>query len=180
MVAEVVSRLPLECGLHYTIEPATVDELALIIDSWCAGQAGQPHYALVPPEIFKVEMRARVTRLLGTSRCAVARPTPLGWDVLGVAPVNRDTRSILGWVCYAYDKATQAPIIHFLYVKARYREQGVATGLATKAAGVSRDNLWWSTHTTPRIGKLLRRCGGTWNPFLLEYVDQAHSLRRVK
>ena len=138
----------------YIVEFATVDELPFILDAWCAGQADQPHQ-LVPAEIFKVEMRARVMRLVGANKVAVARVAD---------------GSVLGFVCYGWDSASKLPVIHYVYVKGAHRRSGIAKTLAMKAAGLTPGGVWWHTHTTPRSGKIARAHEGIYNSFLLEYL----------
>lgn len=142
----------------YIIEFATVEEIAFILDSWCAGQASQPHQ-LVDADLFKVEMRARVMRLIAVHKCAVARATE---------PDATGRREVLGWVCYGWDTNVGQPIIHYTYVKGAHRRQGLAKTLLESAAGVKPEKFWWHTHTTPRAGKIARKHGGFYNHFLLE------------
>ena len=142
----------------YVIEFATVEEVALILDSWCAGQASQPHQ-LVDADLFKVEIRARVMRLLATNKCAVARATE---------PDAAGRREVLAWICYGWDVAVGQPIVHYVYVKGAHRRSGIAAALLQSAAGVKPASLWWFTHISPRAGKIARRFGGLYNPFLLE------------
>ena len=147
----------------YEIEFATVEEIALILDSWCAGQASQPHQ-LVDAELFKVEMRARVMRLIAAQKCAVARATE---------PDASGRREVLAWICYGWDKNVQSPIAHYLYVKGAHRRQGIARALLLNAAGVTGEASWFFTHTTPRAGKLASKRGGFFNPFLLDFAPGA-------
>lgn len=155
---------------HWSVEFARIEDVAFILDSWCADEnlyVGRPDD--MDPEVFKVEQRGRVRRLLSTCKCAVVRPTPAYWKERGEKP---DANHLFGWVCYTFDRATLKPLIHFVYVKACHRRQGLANALL-HAAGLRRDGGAWATHSRMRFRKAMKAKGIIYNKFLLDYDPTA-------
>lgn len=141
------------------IEPAKIADIAFVIDSWCNDEnisVGRP--SEIDEQTFKVGQRARVLRLLSSSSCAVAR------DLKPAEP----GKDLLGWCLYSFDRATLRPIVHFTYVKAKARRQGIA-GALLQAAGVRPEKGAWCTHNRAYLRKAVRRSGLVYNPYLLDY-----------
>lgn len=149
------------------IELAQPWDFNFIIDSWCndelvnvSRQSGEDE------EVFKVGQRTRIFRLLQNHQCAVVRPEGAS-----------DSRKLAGWICYSLDRATLRPIVHFVYVKAEFRNKGVADLLLT-AAGVKPEHGAWSTHNRLRLKKATRARGIVFNRFLLDYDPAAKTPRQ--
>lgn len=156
----------------YTLEDVVIvpmrdTDAHLIYDSWCSNQAKVYHTQKVPQEIFKVEMRGRIKRLLEHCHVLVARPSRALCKRTGQPFDHTD---VLSWICYAWDGRTRAPVIHFMATKREEQRRGLG-GMLLAAAGMKDGQLWWATHMS-RFGEaVINRYRGIYNPFLLEYVN---------
>lgn len=160
----------LQWKADYTLHMAALDDLHLILDSWCSSQADMPHYGPVSREIFKVEMRARVARILQYAKCAVIRPTQAFNERFKRVGMHSE---VLSWACYDHDKRTELPVVHYVYTKAPMRRRGLARFLLEKAVCIKPGQTWWASHSTPIGRKLIDTLEGTYNPFLNEYMYHA-------
>jgi hypothetical protein len=148
------------------VEPARIEDVGFIIDSWCADEnvyVGRPDD--MDPEIFKVEQRARVRRLLSSCPAVVARPTPAYWQARGE---KADPNRLFGWIVYTFDRATLKPLIHFTYVKGEHRRQGVCAALL-HAAGYRAGEMAWASHCRLKVARRMKSKGIIYNRFLLDY-----------
>lgn len=151
----------------YIIMPALLDDTSFILDSWCASYSRSPAVLPIDPQIFKIEQRAVVARLLTICKTAVARPR---------SHVHVDGRpakatDILGWINYEFDIIQHTPIIHYCYVKQAARGQRVAETLALEAAGVTRQTTAYCTHFTPVVKALQDKTNLFFNPYVLMFTQ---------
>lgn len=175
MTLRPVSPVPPQFLLerHWQILPAQMTDLPFIINSWCADEhtyVGRPSQEDV--EVAKVGMRARVTRLLGSCKCAVVRPSRFFFDLHQI-PV--DKKMLFGFVCYGRELKSLRPIIHFVYVKPAepatgtgLRKHGLADAML-KYAGVKPDEGAWCTHERVRVRSAMKSRGLIYNKYLLEW-----------
>lgn len=155
---------------NWIIAQAKVTDVAFIIDSWCADEnvhTSRP--AGEDEDIFKVGQRGRVLRLISSCQCLVVRPTE-AWFTEHGKPY--DPKLVHGWVCIGRDRQTLRPIIHFIYVKAEFRRNGLASALLAMA-GVKPELGAWATANRPWLRKAREQRGIMYNRFLLDFDPNA-------
>lgn len=162
---------------NFNLRLAGLDDINFIIDSWCANQSDAAHFREIDEAIVKVELRARIRRLM----------TSLARFVVCVPSINHcqehqlrmSDRELWGYTAFSWDSKTMAPVVHFVYVKQEVRRRHLAHGMLHLAAGVKPGEHFWSTHTSALGRRVLSKYGGTWNPFMLEFLDTLSDGRRL-
>lgn len=150
----------------WRLEPGLVSDVPSIIHDWCSDEYVKvSRLTNEDSEIFKVGMRARISRILSPSLAITARLLPSFFEA---HPLAEPGKNIAGWCVYALEKETMLPVIHFTYVKAKCRRQGIAHALL-HAAGVTPDTGAWCTHDRNSLGKIMRQNNIMYNKYLLEY-----------
>lgn len=105
----------------------------------------------LPFEVFKHGMNMRIERLMRTSFVLVAAPKAAVGEILGYALVDREHGAT-----------------HWMYVKALFRRQGIATQLARVVSQRAKHRNTY-THQPSKEGlKFLRALGMEFNPALGE------------
>ena len=150
----------------YSIQLAQVAHVPLIIDSWASDQMVNGVYGLVDRDIFRVEVRARILRLISSCRCAAIVPTAA---YTAKQPVPPPASELFGWACYGWDKASEKPVLHYVYIRQDYRNNGLARRLLKEAVAVSPERPGWASFIIPWHRKTARRYGLVYNPFLHDY-----------
>jgi hypothetical protein len=136
------------------LEPARVTDVNCIINDWAASYANSPASRFISPEIFKVEQRARIMRLISGAQCHVVRP-------------KGNLRNLLGWISFDLDERSNLPIVHYIYVKLRSRRRRVGSMLM-HSIGWEPGRTCWTTHWCASHRYHEDRCGWMYNPYLLE------------
>jgi GNAT superfamily N-acetyltransferase len=145
------------------IRSGAIDDVNCIINDWAASYKESPEVQEMDPEVYKVEQRARIFRLLGASKVSVA-----------CDPDNHS--KILGWVVHGWDKGAQAPIVHYMYVKREFRLARVGTRLMRHIGWVP-GQVVWATHWQPCIRKLRHKWNWLYNRYLLEAPNDVSKTR---
>lgn len=147
--------------LQVTLRGLTIDDAALVIDSWCTSYARSPVTGPISPELFKIEQRARINRLLPKSKQIVAAFT-------------EDPRMVYGWVCYRpLREDTDHPLIHYMAVKPEYQGRGIGKSLldlVRQACGKTSLDPVFFTHWTVPCRRLERKWNIVYDPYLLEIL----------
>jgi hypothetical protein len=156
---------------HFTtsswkVSPATPADIGFILDSWANDACiHDSRIAKEDPDIFKVGQRERIIGLVQRNNVITARPTDAFWQTQGLVP---NPHELFGYICYGSDRKTLRPVIHFIYVKAAYRQHRIADTLL-KLVGVRPDKACWTTSQRSRLLKPADARGITYNRFLLDY-----------
>lgn len=173
-----------DCGIppfltrsHWRVEPAVVNDVGFIVDSWCSDEhVNVGRQSNEDNDIAKAGMRGRVLRLLSKYRCAVARPTAAYFAATGQTP---NAAALFGWVCYAVEHSTLNPVVFFVYVRPHdntsnvtVRGRGVGDSLLA-AAGVREGVATWCTSDRLRLGKAMKKRNILYNKYLLDCNSEA-------
>ena len=159
----------LKADIDFELRLAGLDDINFILDSWCANQADAVQFRQVDSAVLKVELRARIRRLMTPlARFVVCAPTVQYCQTQRLKTYGRE---IFGYIAYSWDQKTMAPVIHFVYVKHEVRRRGLAHEMLHLAGGIRDEEHFWSTHTSAIGKQLLKVYGGTWNPFMLEFLN---------
>lgn len=155
-------------------EPAKVamrgwkpEDLNFIIDSWASSYRYSSDVAHTDKEVYKVEQRSRIYRLIPRSRIIVA---------------NREGTpdEILGWICFEPPRALgQLPILHYVLVQRAVQLQGIGTALVELCRKTAQepDSPIWGTHHTSPMRHLKDKWQVMHNDFLLEQDKQSAGSR---
>ncbi len=154
--AEVKAKEP----LPVKIRGINGDDLAFVYDSWCASYSKSPVVGPVQPDLFKIEQRACVTRLLPKSKQIVlCDPT--------------EPKLIRGWICYTPPPAPgKLPTIHYMLVKPEFQGRGLArtmTDLVRTACALDATSPMFYSHYTGVMRQVERRLNLIYNPYLLQH-----------
>lgn len=139
---------------RYVVRPADESETPLIMSTWLrqAWEHRKGSAKMIPHDVFMRGERAVAERLLGLYSATVA-----------TLPEVPD--EVLGWACL--DRVGRA--LHFCYVKAAYRRQGVMRDLLT-LVGLIPGSLTVSA-MTPDVAAWMRAGRPiSFNPYLLSVI----------
>lgn len=84
----------------------------IVMDSWCKSYHDYPQITWIPYNIYSKVLGKYIRHALARGRINIR---------LAVAP--DDTTHVYGWIAYTGD------VVHYVYVKNLYREQGLARSL---------------------------------------------------
>lgn len=156
-------------GYRKPCEPAKVairgwkpEDLNFIIDSWASSYRYSPDVAHTDKEVYKVEQRSRIYRLIPRSRIIVANKE--GYP-----------DEILGWICFEPPKARgQLPILHYVLVQRSVQLQGIGAALVElcRKTAFEADSPIWATHYTSPMRHIKDKWHVMHNDFLLEQDKQ--------
>ena len=137
----------------FALRVGELEDVPFVYDSWAASYR-EFGGAMVDDDVYKVEQRARISRILDRAKLITAMGT---------------RQEILGWVVYQKDRATGWPVIHYMYVKGYARRGGIGRAMMTQAGWVA-GTFCWVTHWQPCVRELRNpsKFGWTYNPYLLE------------
>lgn len=116
-----------------------IDDAAFVIDSFCNSYRHSRDMRAIPPDIFKIEMRAWLRDFIPGKR------------VLVVGAEGHAT-SIFGW-CMAEPprEAGGLWIIHYILVKPEWQRKGLATQLMAPFRDASPQRMCWATMETDAL-----------------------------
>ncbi len=144
---QVSSRKELEMD-EVVIRPARHTDLNFVYASMLRGlYYGNTFFAQIDKKVFFPAYQAVLDRLLQKNNTCVV-----------VACLASDPDCLLG---FAVGEPTQR-VLHYVFVKERWRRQGIAKKLLTDPKGFST-----VTHVTKIGSSLVRKYGMEFNPFLL-------------
>ena len=133
----------------FDIRSMTLDDKNFIYATWLRGlYYGNAEMRRIDQEAFFKHYPAVVTLIL-------SKPT----TVL-VACLNSDPDVILGYSVASYDSVNPG-ILHWVYVKEAWRQQGIAKSL------IANRDLEYRTHYTEAVEKVNMIKNLTYNPFLI-------------
>ena len=149
----------LKAEAPYTFRPYSKDDIPLIQSSWGTSyyKGGSYIQALTPQEFHATHRPIR--------ECFFMRPTATAI----VCAATSDQTTILGWI--ALEKPVESPgvILHYLYVKEAFREQGIGTELLEMAKKEFNGPVMF-THKTHRASIIMQKK----RPIFKEYMFFPH------
>lgn len=124
----------------YNIRDARIEDLNFIYSTFLRGlYYGNSFYSQIPKDIFMANYKPFITNLIATGRA-----------VINIACLKEDSDVILGYSILSSDYQA----IHFVFVKSRFRKQGIARSLVpqrpvavTHLTGIGRILLTKFPHT---------------------------------
>ena len=140
------------------VRPMGIDDASFVIDSWASSYRFSPIVAHVDPNVYKVEQRARIYRLLQNCTTFVA-----------CDPAN-PTR-IWAWVCFAAPvKAGDLPVLHYVLVRPELQRRGIATSLVelVRQSSADPDTQLWMSHWTSPMYNAQHKWHAMYNSYILE------------
>lgn len=147
-----------------TIRPMCIDDAAYVLDSWANSYRRSPTTGPIEREVFNIEQRARINRL-------VTRPH----SRVFVACDAEQTSQIRGWVCFEAPQAEDGiPVLHYVCVQPAHQMQGIATALVALCRKTAKDEdaPIWATHETQPMRHIRAKWNILYNPYLLEVPDR--------
>lgn len=140
------------------IRPMTIDDAPFIVDSWATSFTHSSRLDNVPPDVYKVEQRSRIDRLVQRSAVLCIHPIP-------------DPPHLFGYIVFEPPrKATDLPILHYMLIHPSLQGQGLGAQLVDLVRTTAKDpsDPIWITHWTIPMRKLIPRWNLIFNPYLLE------------
>jgi GNAT superfamily N-acetyltransferase len=142
------------------IRPMCIDDAAYVLDSWANSYRRSPTTGPIEREVFNIEQRARINRL-------VSRPH----SRVFVACDAEDTHQIRGWVCFEAPQSDDGiPVMHYVCVQPAFQMQGIGTALVALCRATAKDSEapMWATHETQPMRHIREKWNLLYNPYLLE------------
>ena len=122
--------------LQTVIRPMALGDVSFIIDSWCGSYSKCPEAASTDADVFKIEQRNLIYRLL--PKCKVL-----------VACDPAQPNSIRGWACAEPARESGGLwILHYALVRPELQGMGIATSLVAPFREESPEGTLWTTHHT--------------------------------
>jgi GNAT superfamily N-acetyltransferase len=119
-------------SLPILLRPFAASDAGLVFNSWLKSYANSAWANLIPTgRLYWERHHEVVDRLVRTARVVVAC-----WE--------EDPDLVAGWACFQED-AQAVPILHYVYVRERFRRKRLAAALLGQAAGsmpAPPDRLW--------------------------------------
>lgn len=131
---------------------------AFVTDSWARSFLHSPAVRNVDSELYKVEHRARIKRLLGSSITLI------------LCSADKEDH-VIGFTIFERPKASPAlAILHYLLIHASLQGNGFGSLLLKFVRQTSHDaeDPIWTTHWTIPMKNLMGRWNLIYNPYLLE------------
>lgn len=141
-----------------TVRPMTPEDIPFVTDSWARSFLHSPSVRNVPDDVYKLEIRARIDRLLKQSvtlvLSAADSPTHVSGFVIFQPPKND----------------ASLPILHYLLIHANLQDRGLGSKLFKLVSDTrnSPEDPCWATHWTIPMKRVISRWNLIFNPFLLE------------
>lgn len=132
--------------LPYTFRPYTEADIPFLQSSWGTSYYKGANYIefLTPQEFHATHRPIR--------ECFFMRPTATAI----VCAATSDENTILGWVALERPTESSGIIVHYLYVKDAFREQGIGTDLLSMATREF-DGPRLFTHKTHRASVIMQK-----------------------
>lgn len=141
-----------------TVRVMGIDDASHIIDSWCRSFRRSATVGPVEPDVFKIEQRSRIDRLICRSQVLICS------DAV-------DTTRIRGWVCFEAPRGERAiPVVHYVCVHPEHQQLGIGTALVGLVRRLAQDpeTFLWCTHDTAPMRHIRPKWNLLYNPYLLE------------
>lgn len=133
-----------------SVRQMVASDAPFVLDSWLTSfRDNNPEAKLVPSPVYRSMQRFCIDRILSKpdTRVLVACNPGAQWQILGWAAVG--------------ESAGQG-VLHYLYIKQDYRGFDLTSFLAEPLRGRCR----WYSHRTPKLERVARSLGLTFNPYL--------------
>lgn len=148
---------------EYTVRGVAVPDLAMITDAWLVSYQFSPVTDPIPKDVYRVEQRARIRRIIASGKCICA-----------VDPENLDR--IKGWVVYEPPRGTSEShyaILHYVSVHPTLQNMGLGETLVNLVRSLNSavDSPLWITHYTFPMRRLMTKWNLIYNPYLLEVPE---------
>jgi GNAT superfamily N-acetyltransferase len=142
------------------VRPISIDDASYVIDSWVRSYRRSPATGPIEDDVFKIEQRARIDRLICRSKTFIACEP-------------EDKRQIRGWVCFEPGNANKIPVIHYVCVQPSFQVSGIGTALVSIARQTASDveSFMWCTHDTAPMRHIRPKWNLLYNPYLLEVKE---------
>ncbi len=142
----------------FKVRAAKVADLAIITDAWMQSARFSPVTQPIPGDVYRIEQRERVRRLITRSKalCAVD---------------EEDTSRVTGWVVFQPPSGPgKHVVLHYISVHPALQNLGLGTALMRLARSVAEDQdaPVFCTHYTFPLRRLIARWNLIYNPYLLE------------
>jgi GNAT superfamily N-acetyltransferase len=118
---------PVAALVPFTVRPIEPEELNLVLSDWKESYRRQ--FKFLPDSVYHIGMEKMIGALAMNQKLVVAVASEDGEAVL--------KGEVLGWLCFR-ERYSEDPaiVVHYSYVKARFRKHGVATALMLAAAWI--------------------------------------------
>lgn len=140
------------------LRPINIDDASHVIDSWVKSYRKSATVGPVENEVFHIEQRARINRLIKKSRTFIACD-------------EADRSRVRGWIVFEPPKVQgEGPIIHYVCVNPAHQLVGIGTALinVAKTLAPDKDAPLWCTHDTVVMRHVRPKWNLLYNPYLLE------------
>ena len=145
----------------YAIRPMTIDDAPFIVDSWASSYAHYARLEGVPSDVYKIEQRARIDRLVRAS--------------IVLSLVSKvDNSHVSGWICFQPPvKNPGSPILHYVLIHPSLQVRGLGSQLVSLVDSTKHDKTdpIWATHFTFPMRKIGPKWNLIYNPYLLEVLN---------
>ncbi len=130
------------------------EDLNFIQSSWGHSYySGAGYKQFLAPEEFHYHHRPIREKILKSPNVAII-----------VCAAEFDPETILGWICVEQPRKTNAMILHYIYVKAAFKHEGIAKELIKRA--INRD-LVFMTHMTEKAARIIRKRPATYENYYM-------------
>lgn len=143
-----------------SVRPINIDDASYVIDSWVRSYRRSPTTGAIEDDVFKIEQRARIDRLICRSKTFIACEP-------------EDTRQIRGWICFEAGHEKKIPIVHYVCVQPSFQLTGIGSALVgiVRQTAKDADSFLWATHETAPMRHIRRKWNLLYNPYLLEVKE---------
>ena len=131
-----------------------------ILDTWTKSFLFSDFTRPIARDIFMVEQRARIARILRYSRIMCACD-------------EDDTTRIKGWICFQAPQSEKHYVtVHYICVHPSLQNLGIGRALLNVARILAKDENepMWCTHYTMPMRKIIERWKLIYNPYCLEVL----------
>lgn len=149
------------------IRPMVIEDAAYVLDSWANSYRRSIVTGPIEREVFNIEQRARINRLVQRSTARVF-----------VACDAEDKNKIRGWICFETPRGEHViPVIHYVCIQPAHQQQGIGTALVELARQTASDPQahMWTTHETQPMRHIREKWNLLYNPYLLEVSTQSRA-----
>ena len=119
----------------FEMRAATPEELPAVLESWAGTYKRSRSSGCIQNHLFNEVTFASITGLLRRGA------------QVSVLTAREAPSVVLGWVCHEPDHRSATPIVHYLFVKDRFRERGYAR-LMLAELGIKKGDRFIYTHET--------------------------------
>lgn len=106
-------------SINITLRPASEPDMQFIYDSWMRSYRKAGINCLIPDDYYKSWQSRKIEEIFGSG------------STIMVASEAEDTDNMYGWLCYSTYETE--PVCHFVYVKSKYRKNGLCKMMMKKA-----------------------------------------------